>query len=112
MASSDMEKAEVLKKRFASVFTGGQVPHVCQDPEPPGEGVGSGFCPTATVEQVRVLLMKLNVYKSMGPNDIHPRALREMADVIAELLSITFEKSWLSGDIPSDWEKGNMTPIF
>jgi len=48
----------------------------------------------------------------MGPNDIHPRALREMADVIAELLSITFEKSWLSGDIPSDWEKGNMTPNF
>ena len=112
MASSDMEKAEVLKKRFASVFTGGQVPHVCQDPEPLGVGERSGFHPTVTTEQVGDVLMKLNAQKSMGPNDIHPRALREMADVIAELLSITFEKSWLSGDIPSDWEKGNMTPIF
>ena len=52
--------------------------------------------------------MKLDAYKSMGPEGIHPRVLREMADVVAELLSIIFKKSWLSGD----WKKGNMIPIF
>ncbi len=52
LASSDIEKAEVLSERFASVFMGGQASHVCQDHEPLGEGVGSGFCPTVTVEQV------------------------------------------------------------
>ena len=50
--ASDVEKAEVLSECFASVFTGGQASHVCQDPEPPGEGVESGFYPTVTVEQV------------------------------------------------------------
>jgi len=23
-----------------------------------------------------------------------------------------FKKSWLSGEVPGDWKKGNITPIF
>jgi len=32
--------------------------------------------------------------------------------VVAELLSIIFEKSWLSGEVPDDWRKGYVTPIY
>ena len=48
----------------------------------------------------------------MGPDDVHPGVLKEMTDVVAEPLSITCEKSWLSGEVPGDWKKGNITPIF
>ncbi|KFQ96712.1 hypothetical protein Y956_09850, partial [Nipponia nippon] len=52
-------------------------------------------------------LIKLNKQKSMGPDDIHPRAV-----VVARPLSIIFEKSWWSGEVPSDWKEGNITRVF
>ncbi|KFP14690.1 hypothetical protein Z169_10296, partial [Egretta garzetta] len=53
-------------------------------------------------------LRSLSIHKSMGPDEMHPRVLRELADP----LSTIFEKSWQSGEVPGDWKKESIAPVF
>ncbi|KGL89567.1 hypothetical protein N301_01363, partial [Charadrius vociferus] len=68
--------------------------------------------PTVGEDQVRDRLRNLKVHKSMGPDEIHPWVLRELAVEVAKPLAIIFEKSWWSGEAPANWKRGNITPIF
>ena len=56
--------------------------------------------------------MRLNVYKSMGTDGMHPRVLKELAEVVAKPFSIIFEKLSLSGEVPDGWRKGHVTPTY
>lgn len=33
-------------------------------------------------------------------------------DIIARPLTIIFERLWRSGEVPEDWKKANVTPVF
>ncbi|KFV70918.1 hypothetical protein N307_04242, partial [Dryobates pubescens] len=61
---------------------------------------------------VREQLSNLDIHKSMGPDGMHPRVLRKLAEVIARPLFIIFGKSWQTGNVPGHWRRANTTPVF
>ncbi|KAK4818715.1 hypothetical protein QYF61_018694 [Mycteria americana] len=58
------------------------------------------------------LLHHLDTHKSMGPDGIHPRVSRELAEALTKPLSILYQQSWLTGEVPVDWGLANVTPIY
>ncbi|KFO87946.1 hypothetical protein N320_11353, partial [Buceros rhinoceros silvestris] len=68
--------------------------------------------PIIQEEKVSEFLPRLNVQKSMRPDEIHSRILRELAEVLAKPLSIIYQQSWLTGEVSADWRLANVTPIY
>ena len=106
-------KREILNNQFSSVFTTDSpsdfpdhTPFKNNKKYPDIEDIH------ISVDGVEKLLNDLNPHKSMGPDGLHPKVLRQLSSTIAPILQLIFQTSVKTGQVPSDWKKANVCPIF
>ena len=110
LVSSDADKANILNKYFASVFT--------EEPtEPPPPDIATELSEHLTdlaIPRCTIVskLKSLDKSKSPGYDGFHPIVLVETAEIIATPLLIIFEKTLTNGTLPDDWKNANVTAIF
>jgi len=111
MTTEDKEKSEVLYASFTSVFQSQTIILRVLYSLTWESGMGSRAKPHDS-EGNRDLLLCLDCHKSMGPDGLHPRVLRELVEVIAKLLSTIHQHSWSTGQVPEDWRLAIVTPVY
>jgi len=57
------------------------------------------------------MLHHLDTHKSMEPDGNNPRVLRELVEDLAKPLSIIYQQSRLTGELPGDLRSANMMSI-
>ncbi|KAK4824534.1 hypothetical protein QYF61_016114 [Mycteria americana] len=113
IATKDEEKDEVLNAFFASVFNSQtSYPQGIQPPELEDRDGQQNKLPIIQEEAVNNLLCQLDTHKSMGPDGIHARVLRELVEELAKPLPIIYHQSWLTREVPDDRRLANATPIY
>ena len=108
MVTDSSEKAEILSKQFKSVFTvedTSTIPDRGISPNPSIPDI------IITLNGVRNLLLKSDVNKSTGPDNIHAAFLKHTAFESVPLLTNLFQQLLRNGVVPVSWKQANITPI-
>jgi len=111
-AVTDKEKADLLNNVFYSVYTTEDRNTITNNPRHDDSVLHLLEDVQFSEDDVTQLLLQLNICKSPGPDNIHPRVLKECAKELTLPLFLLFLKSLSAGRLPAAWKKGHFTPIF
>ena len=110
VTSDDQEKAEIFSEFYQSVFTiepGGEIPIL-----PPREILHSMPKLEITESKISKILKKLKPDKTPGPDGLHPRFFRELADCICIPLCLLFNKTLSLSVLPDAWKRARVSAIY
>lgn len=105
--NENTEKAGLLSKYFCFLFgkKPGDVFVSYEDDE-------TLSTPTVTEEDVKQLLLMLDLLKPASSDILHPRILKDLAEEPSGLLMFTFNGFLGLWEIPRDWIKTSMVPVL
>ena len=111
LTSDSTKKADILNRQYQSVFT--QDKDIdSQDLPPPERQLPTMPDIQISLEGVTKLLMQLNPSKAAGPDQVPPSTLKEIAQEIAPIVQIIFQRSLDTGTLPKQWLTANIAPVF
>ena len=109
-ATSPSEVAEIFLSHFSETFN---IPspsdHPNLDPLPQVDQLEHFYISPLDVEHQ---LKRLNPYSSMGPDEIHPRILKESADVLSVPYASLFQMCLDEGVFPPQWKNATVIPVY
>ena len=108
VAQSALEKAEEFNGQFTDVFNKNEHTQV------PLLDRSAPFMNDIAVSKDGVikLLKGLNPSKTLGPDELHPRVLKELATELGPVFAHLFQQSMDTGEIPKEWSLANICPLF
>jgi len=114
LTSDNLGKANILNRQFQSVFSKVNPLSLSQLSE---KILGKPKYPimkdiVIDPNGVLKLLLNLKVDKAAGPDNIKPIVIKELAHEILDVVSLIFQKSLNTGQIPSEWKKANVAPLY
>ena len=109
LTNDNTQKAELLNKYFVSVFE-------TEGPGPLSEFPDRDFIETLstieiTADNIKKAILKLKPSKSQGPDNLHPKVIKECSDQLFEPLKHIFTKSLEESKLPDIWKQANITAI-
>lgn len=111
LSENNKQQAETLAAQFASVMVTepeGDIPTL------PDRNLETP--PLSTIQITEAMVMKklknLNTSKSPGPDEVHPRVLKENATVLAPALTLLYNNLLSTHTIPDEWRTAIISAIF
>ena len=62
-----------------------------------------------TPYKIKRKIRELKTFSAAGPDGIGPQLLKNLQEVLADPLAAVMNKSMISGEVPADWKKANVT---
>ncbi len=110
--SQPAKLCEVFRSYFSSTFRNDEG----YDPQLNYSAISRMQHFTISAEDVHRQLINLNLRKSEGADEIHPKILtslaRYMAANLAKLFNNSLETLFLAGIIPVEWKSSTLCPIY
>ena len=67
---------------------------------------------TISKDDIEREIDKLKAHKTPGPDEVYARVLKECKKEVSVKLSMIFNKSIMTGQVPEAWKIANVVPIF